>query len=990
MKYSITLSFLMLLGQFVPGLQQEAGAQTSSLSPWQIGFGVGYTNYSGDVSNYRIHGFKDIGKLYRFADYNKYYIDKPSLSVMIHKSITPTLGFMIQANTMSFAGSDRYRNKSGSFDTANVRYARSLNFRTSLQDVGLAFTFRTNNGKFLPENAFFSPSFFLGAGVSRFKVMGDLYDENNQPYNYRLPGNISDGNYESNLRDLKTETDNRYPNVVPYVDLGLGLNFRFSNKITLSVQSDIKYSASDYLDDVSGTYKSSYGSPAQEYAARPGYNVVNPVSLQRGDNNGTNDFYINNRVMLSIGLGKKNKERAFTAPAVYGLSMPYTPPSDKADSIRRSQAMLRDSLLNRKNDSLAVLSRRNDSLSRAADSVRVRKAAAPDDSVKTELQSIRTELKEIKGMLQDQQVSPHYQQLRYQADSLKALQNRISSQRTISREDNLQLRIYQLQTDSVRSEMQKLQQSHPELLRGNSAATLNTTGNVQPRNQPVIVSDTVFTPYRAADTMSAAAQVSRAELEVQKMKQDKRYKSDAAYRKNVDSMNKRLAAYEQQLKAAPQPRQQTAKKDTVISRQDQRRIDSLQRRMRELEQKMNIQGQADTSAYDQIRSEANRRIAYNRAADSEALNRNIGQLEQQLRVSNDSVSYFKRQQQNSNDSVAYYNQRAAALEKESEDRRKNTLWFQRVVAPQKTKERDEADQAELDRLQSQQRNFQQLAERNNHQIDDLQRRNRDLSDQYDDLNSNRNRQRRDNLLIQTPSPTILLDNTRSRSGSNNGDYEELQALRSEISRLRGEMYSGAQYGGNQPGAGYYSPLMGAPVTVPADITVRQPVTTPVTIDSTAKPVFVQDTAALQLLRSDLETLRGQLDSMKNTRSATPVKQVVTTQKFDVKSFPIVSVYFNSGSSVLSADQVRKLSSFAQVATKNPDANLQLKAFTDPVGNAAINESIARKRTAYVKSILTGRYKIAEARIAEEEPSISESGRTGKPNPLDRRVDLAFN
>src|SRR4028119_2474526 len=185
--YKASVYLLLLIIGSAPGV---VNGQATFNGNWQLGLGIGSTNYYGDLSPYRINGLKNIGRL---LDYNKYYIDQPSFTVMLHKKLTPTLGFMIQANNLQFAMSDRYRRKNGTIDSGAMNYSRSLNFRTTLQDVGIAFTFSPNNGRIGPENVFFYPSFFLGVGVSKFTVKGDLYDENNNPYNYRLPGNIMDG-----------------------------------------------------------------------------------------------------------------------------------------------------------------------------------------------------------------------------------------------------------------------------------------------------------------------------------------------------------------------------------------------------------------------------------------------------------------------------------------------------------------------------------------------------------------------------------------------------------------------------------------------------------------------------------------------------------------------------------------------------------------------------------------------------------------------------
>ena len=429
----------------------QASAQVNP--GWELGIGVGYTNYYGDLSPYKIMGLRNI---YRFADYNKYYQNQPSFSFMVHRKITPTLGFMLQANYLQFSMSDRYRNKSGNFDTTLGNYARALNFQTTVKDIGLAFTFNANNGRVFAKDAFFYPSFYLGAGVSQFTVKGDLYDANNNPYNYRLPGNVNDGSFETNLRDLRTETESRYLDIEPYVDLGLALNFRLSKQISLAIQSDIKYSASDYLDDVSRLYKTAYPNQAAAYAARPGYNVVDPVTRLRGDNNGMNDFYINNRLVLHIGLAGKKKEEPFVAPVIYTLAPQYRQKKVLIDSVRIKAVA--DSMARLRADS--VLRQRVDSVRLLQDSMLARtKAMNSNDSlIKQQLININAELKDIKSALQNQQVNPRLQQLQLQGDSIKNLRQKMSAQKKTSAEDNLRLRIYDLQLDSLNREFEKVQQ----------------------------------------------------------------------------------------------------------------------------------------------------------------------------------------------------------------------------------------------------------------------------------------------------------------------------------------------------------------------------------------------------------------------------------------------------------------------------------------------------------------------------------------------------
>ena len=479
-KYIVSSLFLI----FALGYTRTLVAQ-DKIYNWQLGFGIGYTNYYGDLSNYRIHGAGELYKIYKFGNYNSYYQHQPSLSILLQKKITPTLGIMFQANYIQFAMSDRYRKNNGSLDSSSANFSRSLNFQNTMQDVGLAFTFSPNNGRIGSETAFFYPSFYIGAGVSKFVVKGDLYDSKNSPYNYRLPGNINDGDYETNLRDQLTETDNKFRDVEPYIDLGLALNFRINSLLTIALQSDIKYSASDYLDDVSSIYKTSYPTAAQAYAAKPGYNVVDPLTRQRGDNNGVNDFYINNRVVLNISLSRKKVTKSFNSPVIYALGNTYMPQKRVTDLNGRGKILNVDSAMLVKADSLRT---KSDSINKVLRDSLIqvqyfssKPTAASDSTVMKQLDHINVELKDIRDILREQQIKPRLQQLQYQTDSIKNLRVKVLNQRPVSRESNLLLRVYDLQIDSLRNEYEKAQlKSNRPVSKADSAVLFDNNFRASP------------------------------------------------------------------------------------------------------------------------------------------------------------------------------------------------------------------------------------------------------------------------------------------------------------------------------------------------------------------------------------------------------------------------------------------------------------------------------------------------------------------------------
>jgi outer membrane protein OmpA-like peptidoglycan-associated protein len=128
--------------------------------------------------------------------------------------------------------------------------------------------------------------------------------------------------YETDLPPLLTERPDGYSTGAFYANLGLGIRFRLGPRVELFVQSDFIYAFTDYLDDVSGTYRESYDNAFQAYAAQPGTNVVDPENPLRGDPNSPNDWIIYHGVGLKFNLGFS--KRAFSAPRLSTSYPDYT------------------------------------------------------------------------------------------------------------------------------------------------------------------------------------------------------------------------------------------------------------------------------------------------------------------------------------------------------------------------------------------------------------------------------------------------------------------------------------------------------------------------------------------------------------------------------------------------------------------------------------------------------------------------------------------
>ncbi|MDN3668157.1 OmpA family protein [Echinicola jeungdonensis] len=305
---------------------------------WRIGFSGGYTNYYGDLTPHTIQGWDDWDDFFKLYQWNKNYRNDWSGQLSLETRLTNTTGLMLQIGRYQFAMSDRYMDPGGNLLMESPHFDRALNFQTTLWDAGLSLVFKTDNDKLLSRNAFIAPYLTLGFGGLWFDVKGDLLDAQGNQYDYSQINLIPDGTYETSLPQLNTERPGGYELDNLYSQLGLGIRFKLSNNLELFVQSEFKHAFTDYLDDVSETYREEYENDFQAYAAHPGTNTIDPSAPFRGNRDGANDWYIYHGAGLKINFSPNKK--TFNASSVSSRKNSYpstslakTTPKAEIDSL---------------------------------------------------------------------------------------------------------------------------------------------------------------------------------------------------------------------------------------------------------------------------------------------------------------------------------------------------------------------------------------------------------------------------------------------------------------------------------------------------------------------------------------------------------------------------------------------------------------------------------------------------------------------------------
>lgn len=255
----------------------------------KIGLHAGLSNYYGDLSNQAWdlpHQFKQPIQDFNFLSYG--------LSVEYH--VSRTFGLRLWGMKSQFKASDRSYESSGT-------YNRALNVQTDLFDASLLGIVYFDNDLLLRSRAAVSPYFMFGGGLTHFETKGDLLSADNNRYYYWADNSIrtesesglnaanaqiieQDHKYETSLSPLNTEGANYSP-ITWNVALGLGIKFRLSSRFHLHLEALVRYTGTDYLDDVSGAYRSTYTDNFQAYAANPS----NVNRSTRGASPEMNDWY---------------------------------------------------------------------------------------------------------------------------------------------------------------------------------------------------------------------------------------------------------------------------------------------------------------------------------------------------------------------------------------------------------------------------------------------------------------------------------------------------------------------------------------------------------------------------------------------------------------------------------------------------------------------------------------------------------------------------
>jgi Domain of unknown function (DUF6089) len=211
---SVTLIVLL----FIAG-QPGASAQIN-FNKWQVGVSGGIFVYQGDLTP---------------TDYGSYKTIKPVFSGHISRILNRSLLLRTNVAVGKLYGND------AKYSNPEWRQYRNYSFTTPVTEISelLVWNMKSNNGNELGLR--FSPYAFAGLGVSFLNVKRD-YSQFDERY---FAGSTSI------INGLNADMNATPPRSALVIPIGLGIEFYLTPKLSLTAETNFRYTANDYLDGFS-------------------------------------------------------------------------------------------------------------------------------------------------------------------------------------------------------------------------------------------------------------------------------------------------------------------------------------------------------------------------------------------------------------------------------------------------------------------------------------------------------------------------------------------------------------------------------------------------------------------------------------------------------------------------------------------------------------------------------------------------------------------
>ena len=232
-KVSGALSMILILSFLMTDARVMAQSRGIFMPYSSVGFGLGTSNYYGDMAPYR----RPVASTFTMMRW--------SVAGNYTRHFTPRLAARASFTYARIAGDDYVMNR-GSKHQSNIFFARNLHFRNDLKEFSVQGIF-----KLTPDNRSYDrrPQFgaYLFAGIAL------------TAHNPKALDSLDNGTWVK-LQPLGTEGQNnagykdKYSLVTFAIPVGVGVRYKINSRFDISAELGFRKTFTDYLDDVAGAY----------------------------------------------------------------------------------------------------------------------------------------------------------------------------------------------------------------------------------------------------------------------------------------------------------------------------------------------------------------------------------------------------------------------------------------------------------------------------------------------------------------------------------------------------------------------------------------------------------------------------------------------------------------------------------------------------------------------------------------------------------------
>jgi len=227
------VTVILVFGIIVMSYRAEAQNRGRFLPYSTVGFGVGTSNYYGDMAAYS----RPLASTFSMMRW--------SVGANYTRHFTPRLAARAGFTWARIAGDDYVMNHNGKY-LGNSYFARNLNFRNDLKEFSIQGIFKlTPDNRSADRRPQFGAYLFAGVGLVAHNPKA-LYVDTTGKKDW------------IKLQALHTEGQGVVGYAKPYslvsvvIPFGIGLRYKINAKFDVSAELGFRYTFSDYLDDIGG------------------------------------------------------------------------------------------------------------------------------------------------------------------------------------------------------------------------------------------------------------------------------------------------------------------------------------------------------------------------------------------------------------------------------------------------------------------------------------------------------------------------------------------------------------------------------------------------------------------------------------------------------------------------------------------------------------------------------------------------------------------